>query len=303
MADNARGVHVSPGVYSREVDLTYAVKSLGITTLGVAGETLKGPAFQPMHITNWREFVSTFGGTNPEKFKGSQYPKYELPYVAKSYLTQSNQLEVVRVLGLSGYNAGPAWLVTADMVGDADPDVAGVQNKMVVAVLRPRGQYFKYRKFDPSTGTCACPSESYDSLVYEVGETTKDASQCDTPVQYNQYALELSEYSPLYSSGNDCEGYEFAKDKQGFSVSATNYGRFKIKGIKGVHSLGTSYKNLKNSHEFSGDCFEYAVSLNPYDKDYIVNVLGQNPSDGDAPVYVESLYDVSLAQARISCFS
>lgn len=297
MADNARGVHVSPGVYSREVDLTYAVKSLGITTLGVAGETLKGPAFQPMHITNWREFVSTFGGTNPEKFKGSQYPKYELPYVAKSYLTQSNQLEVVRVLGLSGYNAGPAWLVTADMVGDADPDVAGVQNKMVVAVLRPRGQYFKYRKFDPSTGTCACPSESYDSLVYEVGETTKDASQCDTPVQYNQYALELSEYSPLYSSGNDCEGYEFAKDKQGFSVSATNYGRFKIKGIKGVHSLGTSYKNLKNSHEFSGDCFEYAVSLNPYDKDYIVNVLGQNPSDGDAPVYVESLYDVSLAQA------
>ena len=108
MADNARGVHVSPGVYSREIDLTYAVKSLGITTLGLAGETQKGPAFQPMAISNWREFVSTFGGTSPEKFKGSQYPKYELPYIAKSYLTQSNQLEVVRALGLSGYNAGPA---------------------------------------------------------------------------------------------------------------------------------------------------------------------------------------------------
>ena len=45
MADNARGVHVSPGVYSREIDLTYAVKSLGITALGLAGETQKGPAF------------------------------------------------------------------------------------------------------------------------------------------------------------------------------------------------------------------------------------------------------------------
>ena len=29
MADNARGIHVSPGIYGREVDLTYAVKSLG----------------------------------------------------------------------------------------------------------------------------------------------------------------------------------------------------------------------------------------------------------------------------------
>ena len=298
MADNARGVHVSPGVYSREIDLTYAVKSLGITTLGLAGETQKGPAFQPMAISNWREFVSTFGGTNPEKFKGSQYPKYELPYIAKSYLTQSNQLEVVRALGLSGYNAGPAWLVTADMVGDANGDPAdGKQNKMVVAVLRPRGQYVKYRKFDPSTGTCACPSESYDTLVYEVGETTKDASRCDTPVQYNQFALELDAYAPLYSTGNDCEGYEFVKNATGFEISATNYGRFKIKGIKGIHSLGTSYQNLKDDHDFSGDCFEYAVSLNPYDKDYILNVLGQDPNDGDAPIYVESLYDVSLAQA------
>ena len=86
MADNARGTHVSPGVYSREIDLTYAVKSLGITTLGVAGETMRGPAFQPIHIENWRQFVETFGGTNPEKYKGSQYPKYELPYIAKSYL-------------------------------------------------------------------------------------------------------------------------------------------------------------------------------------------------------------------------
>ena len=35
MADNIRGTHVSPGVYAAETDLTYAVKSLGITTLGL----------------------------------------------------------------------------------------------------------------------------------------------------------------------------------------------------------------------------------------------------------------------------
>ena len=89
---NARGIHVSPGIYTKETELTYAVKSLGITTLGVVGETLRGPAFQPMLIENWREFTDVFGGTSTEKFKDTQYPKYELPYVAKSYLSESNQL-------------------------------------------------------------------------------------------------------------------------------------------------------------------------------------------------------------------
>ena len=132
MADNARGTHVSPGVYSREIDLTYAVKSLGITTLGAAGETMRGPAFQPIHVENWKQFVETFGGTNPEKYKGSLYPKYELPYIAKSYLRESKQMEVVRVLGLSGYKAGPAWVITAKMSGAQ----SGEGTDMVVAVLR-----------------------------------------------------------------------------------------------------------------------------------------------------------------------
>ena len=111
MISNARGKHSSPGVYMQEIDKTYATKSLGITTLGVVGETLKGPAFEPINISDWTEFQEYFGGTSTEKFKGNGYPKYELPYIAKSYLQESKQLEVCRVLGFSGYNAGPAWVI------------------------------------------------------------------------------------------------------------------------------------------------------------------------------------------------
>ena len=156
MADNARGIHVSPGIYSREVDMTYAIRSLGITTLGVVGETLKGPAFQPMDISNWREFQDTFGGTSTEKFKGSQYPKYELPYIAKSYLSESQQLKVVRVLGLSGYNAGPAWLITASNGGSGD-------TKQAVALLRSRGSYSPYNT--GNTEGCICEATKYDTLL------------------------------------------------------------------------------------------------------------------------------------------
>ena len=53
--NNPRQTHVSPGIYTKETDLTYASKSLGITTLGLVGETVKGPAFQPFLIENWRQ--------------------------------------------------------------------------------------------------------------------------------------------------------------------------------------------------------------------------------------------------------
>jgi len=93
---------VSPGVYTSELDLTFVAQSVGVTTLGLVGETLKGPAFEPVLITSFDEFRTYFGTTSPEK-DGNGNPKYELGYVAKSYLEESNQLFVTRVLGLTGY--------------------------------------------------------------------------------------------------------------------------------------------------------------------------------------------------------
>ena len=110
MISDARRGHVSPGIYTEEKDVVFSVKSLGITSLGLVGETLYGPAFQNVEISNWGEFVDYFGGTSPEKFKNGS-PKYGLPYIAKSYLEESKRLNVVRVLGLSGYEAGPAYVI------------------------------------------------------------------------------------------------------------------------------------------------------------------------------------------------
>jgi hypothetical protein len=106
-------VFVSPGVYTSERDLSFVAQSVGVTTLGIVGETLKGPAFEPIFITSFDEFQAVFGGTLPEKFVNTQIPKYEAAYIAKSYLQQSNQMFVTRVLGLSGYDAGPSWSITS----------------------------------------------------------------------------------------------------------------------------------------------------------------------------------------------
>ena len=109
---NSNRVFVSPGVYTSEKDLTFVAQSVGVTTLGLVGETLKGPAFEPILIGDFDEFKTYFGGTSPEKYgDGSNNPKYELPYVAKSYLQESNQLFVTRVLGLTGYKAGKTFAI------------------------------------------------------------------------------------------------------------------------------------------------------------------------------------------------
>ena len=99
---NSNRVFVSPGVYTSEKDLSFVAQSVGVSTLGLVGETLRGPAFEPILITDFDSFKLYFGGTSPEK-DGNGNPKYELPYVAKAYLQESNQLFVTRVLGLTGY--------------------------------------------------------------------------------------------------------------------------------------------------------------------------------------------------------
>jgi hypothetical protein len=129
---NSNRVFVSPGVYTSEKDLTFVAQSVGVTTLGIVGETMKGPAFEPILVGNFDEFKTYFGPTSPEK-DGSDNPKYELAYVAKSYLQESNQLFVTRILGLTGYKPFKTF-------GIKTLGRSGFNDKVVVS-LRSRGSY------------------------------------------------------------------------------------------------------------------------------------------------------------------
>ena len=95
----------------------------------MVGETLKGPAFEPIFIRNFDEFQTIFGGTTPEKFVNTQIPKYEAAYIAKAYLQQSSQLFVSRILGLSGYDAGPAWSIKT--AANVNPSTIGADGAEV----------------------------------------------------------------------------------------------------------------------------------------------------------------------------
>lgn len=257
--NSARQTHVSPGIYTKETDLTYAVKSLGITTLGLVGETVKGPAFQPLLIEDWNEYKDYFGGTNPSKFKGSGYLKYEAPYIAKSYLKQSKQLYMTRVLGLSGSNMGPAWAITAHGKDGQEG------NNMLIAILRSRGEYKKTAFVEYGDGETVCED------VYEYDK-----------LSYYAKSIKLTP-TKSFTLGDGCDKvFSVTTDAEGdgyFPANQINFGKFTIEVTK---TDDTTEK--------------YNVSLNPGDKNYILNVLGSKQDEGNALVYVEELYDVALQQ-------
>ena len=261
MASNKtkKQVHVSPGIYFTESEISVASKSLGITNLGLAGETLKGPAFQVIDLSSWAQYQQFFGGTSTEKFSGSQYPKYELPYIAKTYLEESQNLKVCRVLGLSGVNAGPAWLITA--YNTKANSTYSKANPMVLAVLRSRGEHKKAAYIgpaDPANGICEDQYE-YDKILY--------------------YAKDIKMVKSKTLSLTDGCTPGFSANEGVFTINSNNYGTFGLEV--------TLYDNTTKT---------YDVTLNPGEKNYIYNVIGGNPEIGDSEIYVEELYDVALQQ-------
>jgi len=99
----AEQVFRSPNFYEREIDLS--VPSTGGpvgTPAGVVGPTNKGPAFVPVTVANFNEFIEVFGNLDP---------KYFGPYAANEFLKNRSSLTYMRVLG-AGANS------SVDDIGD-----------------------------------------------------------------------------------------------------------------------------------------------------------------------------------------
>lgn len=184
-------VYVSPGVYTSETDLSFVAQSVGVTTLGLVGETIKGPAFEPIFITNYDEFQAYFGGTEPTKFINTQIPKYEASYIAKSYLQQSNQLFVTRVLGLSGYDAGPSWSIK--VIANVDP--------LTIGLNPPSGTTFTANFTGSSTGNTvqfvggALPSPVQASINQQY--RLSDGSTSSISLDFNSNLDSVMDDNPL----------------------------------------------------------------------------------------------------------
>ena len=135
---------VSPGVFTRENDLSFL--STGIGQIGAAfiGPFKKGPAFVPTIVNTQSDFENIFG--TPD---GTYYTEYAV----QNYLREAGTATIVRVGGVGGYKqAGPVGLF-----------LEGNETKLVgVLYSNTKGKNYQYVT---STATILSDSVNQGSFV------------------------------------------------------------------------------------------------------------------------------------------
>ena len=88
---------VSPGVFTRENDLSFLAQGVGEIGAAFIGPFKQGPAFVPTIVRTQSEFEDVFG--TPD---GTYYTEYAV----QNYLREAGTATIVRVLGKTGDDAG-----------------------------------------------------------------------------------------------------------------------------------------------------------------------------------------------------
>ena len=114
---------ISPGVVTKEIDLTTIVPEMSMTEGAIAGPFKWGPALDVVTVSNESELVSQFGKPN-----AATYKTY---FTAASYLAYSGNLKVVRAVHTTANNAAMTTALQVnndeDYENTYDPDMGGSQ--------------------------------------------------------------------------------------------------------------------------------------------------------------------------------
>lgn len=112
---------VSPGVFTRERDLSFLPQGIANIGAAIIGPTVKGPAFVPTVVSSFQEFEEMFGSTDS---------RFYTPYAVEQYLRSAGTVTIVRVLNTGGYTADSIELYVSG---------SGISKKTLAVLLPSRG--------------------------------------------------------------------------------------------------------------------------------------------------------------------
>ena len=171
---------VSPGVFTRERDLSFLTQGIGEIGGAFIGPTPKGPAFIPTIVRSQQEYVTAFGEADANHYTG---------LTVKNYLREAGVATVVRILGLDGYdndNVVPALIYATGSTGRA-----------LFAVLHPSSVG------NSISSVAIAGTTSSFNLEIDVDGTAADisASGLSTNVASAAYLGDFLGFSPVTNKG------------------------------------------------------------------------------------------------------
>ena len=117
---------ISPGVFTRENDLSFLPQGIGAIGAAIIGPTVKGPAFVPTVVNSFQDFETKFGPLNSETF---------VPQTVREYLSNAGSVTVCRVLAGGGYtyaNGTNEMILLAVSASDAETPGGGADPKNIL---------------------------------------------------------------------------------------------------------------------------------------------------------------------------
>ncbi|GIV43986.1 MAG: hypothetical protein KatS3mg035_1109 [Bacteroidia bacterium] len=255
-----------------------------------------------------------FGGTDT---------KYPLPYVANSYLSQSNELTITRILGESGFENSPAWLVVADMSTTYGGTVteSGMTLTVAAKTISTGWTFTTSADTAMANNTISATTVGNDVFVAFSGD------QVSTLDWYNAIGASFFTTNGITVAGTSSAIYINSAGTTTFTLSADTveakgqYSGATLAVIRSKRNQITNQFYYTNENEITIGAISsalgsfmlsastgpltattnsgYTVSLDETRDDYIVKILGKSPelTTDDPFFYVERIYPHFLREA------
>jgi hypothetical protein len=117
---------VSPGVFTRENDLSFLAQGIGEIGAAIVGPFAKGPAFLPTVVNTQSEFEEIFGTPDGTYYTG---------YAVQNYLREAGTVTIVRVGHVGGYSQVAPIGIKATLISGSASGIYASGSSHLIATL------------------------------------------------------------------------------------------------------------------------------------------------------------------------
>ena len=296
---------VSPGVFTRENDLSFLAQGIGEIGAAIIGPFAKGPAFVPTVVNTQSEFEEIFGTPDGSYYTG---------YTVQNYLREAGTVTIVRVGNIGGYTeVGPVAIAVSG--SDGGRKIVGTlhtthlwdsETGLTASIeAQPSASAFSIElsgsnsNINFAVSASVLPSAGND-LSDVFGESPRGAKGAFVYKYFENEATNQSEYISVGSKVEliDLEDQEFLNDIQHAStpwiksqlISGERHDLFRL------HTLGDGTNYNK---EFKISVFNVKAAGSNNSTDYATfSITVRSYSDTDKrPVILETFNNLNLDPA------
>ena len=270
---------VSPGVFTRENDLSFLAQGVGNIGAAIIGPFKKGPVFLPTVVNTQSEFEQIFGTPDGTYYTG---------YTVQNYLREAGTVTIVRVGHVGGYSHGaPIGIYASSSNGEKLVSTLHVTDKLIasesvgfttIAVSsQPSSSDFSISATELTAVSASInPASSQD--INDVFGTSAFGAKNAYGYKYFQYeASQQSSAGDQTISASALATQDFTQDAQ---VATTPYIKSQAYGSERYdlfrfHTLGAGtgtnqefkiqISNVKQSTSATNDFATFTVTLRGFD--------------------------------------